>query len=445
MSGSWQPIVAPLSSRVHLCERHRRVNFGWMRIVGVAGCVLVGMAVAAAIANGMRERRAQHPPPPITHAQMMRAFETERAVAEAMHMTRAEEGDTPLVAQGVLTGSWGRELRIDARECVAIVAAVEGGHGPVVLALQPVSAGLARVADGDLQPLVETRADGGLVAQIQWCEVEARTRAVVLETRAVSDLAYERPLRGSVHWAIYRANWSAVGGIPGLRRGVFRSWALRNMSPDYALAVGDAHAPSDGRLLGAAVPLHLGSARLLPSTAEVYRALYARVRGRETGAVNPRVDVSRPEGVPWEAMLPTNFSELYASLRGTDAPVGVHDPWIAAPDIQGLQRTLTVIDLARLGAPCVALVFTRLLYGHRAKAWRYDPSVYAAGVALEGSDNVVVDRHCPARGLTLYATEAHDADDWALRVYAVPAPENAREEESTRNEHPRRHRRRGHR
>ena len=125
----------------------------------------------------------------------MRAFESERAVAVGLRMTLAEEAQAPAEKSGAIGGVWSRRIAIGARECVAVIATTYGHHSPVALALQARSDD----ASGMVAPLSLTRAEGGLVAQVQWCEAEAHTRVAVFETRALTPRVFERPLTATVH------------------------------------------------------------------------------------------------------------------------------------------------------------------------------------------------------------------------------------------------------
>jgi hypothetical protein len=46
----------------------------------------------------------------------------------------------------------------------------------------------------------------------------------------------------------------------------------------------------------------------------------------------------------------------------------------------------------------------------------------AAGTELAAQENAVVDRRCPAEGVSLYSVAEGDQEEWLLRVFALPAP-----------------------
>lgn len=390
------------------------------RTLGVGLSVVAGLGAGGVTASTMRVRRASEAPPEIERAAAMRAFEAERAVAAGLHMTLAEEAQAPAEKSGAIGGVWSHRIAIGARECVAVIATTYGNHSPVALALQARSDDDAHIATGMVAPLSLTRAEGGLVAQVQWCEAEAHTRVAVFETRALTPRVFERPLTATVHFAVYRGAWDAVGGTPRLRRGAFASWALRQFPPQYAIDESRPHAPVDGRMLGVPIPTRPDGARLLPANAATYGVLYERARSGRDVVVNPRIDPSRPVDEPWGTGLPVDLTGLYQRLRGERDSTPPADPVFEAGG--GHRRVLAVVDAASLGAPCVALMFTRIFYQHRAIVWRHE-SPSDAGRLLDARENSVVDRMCPARGVTLYSVDDRDQEDWLLRVFALPAPE----------------------
>ncbi len=390
------------------------------RALGVGLSVVAGLGAGGVTASTMRVRRSSEAPPEIERAAAMRAFESERAVAVGLRMTLAEEAQAPAEKSGAIGGVWSRRIAIGARECVAVIATTYGHHSPVALALQARSDDDAHIATGMVAPLSLTRAEGGLVAQVQWCEAEAHTRVAVFETRALTPRVFERPLTATVHFAVYRGAWDAVGGTTRLRRGAFASWALRQFPPQYAVDESRAHVPTDGRMLGVAVPIRPDGARLLPANAATYGALYERARSGRDVVVNPRIDPSRPPDEPWGTGLPVDLTGLYQRLRGDRDATPPTDPVFEVGG--GHRRVLAVVDAASLGAPCVALMFTRIFYEHRAVVWRHE-SPADAGRLLDARENSVVDRMCPARGVTLYSVDDRDQEDWFMRVFALPAPE----------------------
>ncbi len=390
------------------------------RTLGVGLSVVAGLGAGGVTASAMRVRRSTEAPPEIERAAAMRAFEAERAVAVGLHMSLAEEAQAPAQNSGAIGGVWSHRIAVGARECVAVIATTYGHHGPVALALQARSDDDEHIARGMIAPLSLTRAEGGLVAQVQWCEAEAHTRVAVFETRALTPRVFERPLSATVHFAVYRGAWDAVGGTPALRRGAFASWALRQFPPQYAVDESRAHAPAGGRMLGVAVPIRPDGARLLPANAATYEALYERARSGRDVVVNPRIDPSRPADEPWGTGLPVDLTGLYQRLRGERDATPLRDPVFAAGS--GHRRVLAVVDAESLGAPCVALMFTRVLYLHRAVVWRHG-SPSDAGTLLDARENSVVDRVCPARGVSLYSVDDRDQEDWIVRVFALPAPE----------------------
>lgn len=392
-----------------------------LRVVGCALSVLAGLAATWLTAHGLRERRhLTEAPPAIPRDAALRAFETERVIARALGMTRSAEGDAPLTPRTGGQGSWTLQVPVAARECVAVIAAVYGHHVPVALALQSVTDDPSHIATDSSEPLTLERTDGGLVLQVQWCQAEERPRNAVLETRGIAMGASPRPLTGMVHYGVFRAPWNTVGGPMRLRRGTPRAWALRQFPPEYAVEEGNRSIPSDGRLLGVPIPIHTWGARLIPGTEATYRALYTLVQADSSHAVNPRVDASHVPGDPWESGLPNNFSELYATLRGNLPAPRLHEPVFDTGSER--RRVLAVLDTERLGAPCILLHFTRLLFLHGAALRRHDASTGSTGVALSSQENTALDRHCPARGVSVYSVAETDQEAWLLRVFALPAP-----------------------
>lgn len=382
--------------------------------------VIAGLGAGTLTATTLRVRRATEAPPEIDRAAVMRAFEAERAVATGLHFALAEEAQAPAEKSGAIGGVWSHRLSIGARECVAVIATTYGNHRPVALALQARSDDDLHISTGMIAPLSLTRADDGLVAQVQWCEAEAHTRVAVFETMALTSRVFERPLTATVHFAVYRAPWDAVGGTPRLRRGALASWALRQFPPAYALDESRAHIPVDGRLLGVPVPIRPDGARLLPANGATYESLYERVRSGRDVVVNPRIDPSRPLDEPWGTGLPVDLTGLYQRLRGDRDSTAPADPVFAVADRH--RRVLAVVDAAHLGSPCVALMFTRVFYEHRAAVWRHEPVATDEGRRLEALENSVVDRQCPARGIAIYSVDDRDQEDWILRVFALPPP-----------------------
>ncbi|MFO0604467.1 MAG: hypothetical protein U0324_14900 [Polyangiales bacterium] len=393
-----------------------------LRALGFGASAVAGVVAAWLTAQGLRARRhLTEPPPAITRDAAMRAFDEERAVARSLGMTRSAEGDASLERRSDSQGMWSLRVPVDARECVAVIAAVYGHHAPMALALQSVTDDASRIAADSSEPITVERTDGGLVLQVQWCQAEERPRSAVLETRAIASGAFPQPLTGTVHYAVFRAPWNVVGGPMRLRRGTPRAWALRQFPSAYAAEEGERAIPTGATALGVPVPLRTQSARLIPGNAATYRALYERVRGAGTEAVNPRVDASLLPGDPWESGLPSNFTELYASLKGDGPGPRLHEPMFDAGS--GRRRLLAAVDVGALGAPCVALHFTRLLFLHGASLRRHEAAGEgAAGTELAAQENAVVDRRCPAEGVSLYSVAEGDQEEWLLRVFALPAP-----------------------
>lgn len=392
-----------------------------MRVVGVGLSVAAGLAAGGLTAHTLRVRRATEAPPSIERAAAMRAFEGERAVAAGLRMTLAEEGDAPVEKQGAVGGTWSRRVQVGARECVAVIATTYGNHAPVALALQSLSDDDTRIAAGMTRPLSLTRADGGLVAQAQWCDAEAHPRVAVFETRALTERVFDRPLTAAVHFAIYRAPWEVVGGPARLLRGELGGWAMRQMPPRFALDESAAHLPAGGQLVGVPVPVRPDGARLLPANADTYRVLYERVRGASDAVVNPRIDPSRPAGDPWGTGLPVDLLGVYRALRGEREGPRLHDPVFEVAGAR--RRVLAVVDTRRLGAPCVTLMLTRVLYGHEAVVWRHGATPGDPGVRLPARENSVLDRHCLADAVVVYSVDDCDQEEWVLRVFAHAPPE----------------------
>lgn len=86
------------------------------------------------------------------------------------------------------------------------------------------------------------------------------------------------------------------------------------------------------------------------------------------------------------------------------------------------RRLLAVVDTRRLGAPCVTLMFTRLLYAHEAVVWRHGATPGDAGVRLAARENSI-DRHCVADAVAVYSVDDRDQEEWVLRVFAHAPPE----------------------
>jgi hypothetical protein len=393
-----------------------------LRFAGFGVSAVAGVLTAWLTASALRERPHERAAPPaITREAALRAFDEERALALSLGMTRGEEGDAALTRRTDIEGTWTLRVPLAARECVAVIAAVYGHHAPTALALQSVTDSSARIAGDSSEPITVERTEGAVVLQVQWCQAEERPRNAVLETRAIAVGPFAQPLVGTVHYAVFRAPWNVVGGPTRLRRGTPRAWALRQFPPTYAEEAALRFVPAGARPLGPPVPIRVQGARLIPGSATTYRALYERVKGRGAAPVNPRVDGSLVPGDPWEMGLPSNFTELYASLRGDGAGQRLQDPLFDAEPGRR-RRVLAAVDAGGLGASCVALHFTRLLFLHGASLRRHGPDVGDVGADLTASENAVVDRICPAAGVALYSVAEGDQEDWLLRVYGLPDP-----------------------
>ena len=387
--------------------------------VGAALSVVAGLAAGGLTAHTLRVRRATEAPPSVSREAAMAAFEGERNEALALHMALVAEGDAPLAKYGAVGGSWSKRVTVRAGECVAVIATAFNHHRPVAVAWQGLSDDNQHIATGVSPPLSVTRTDG-LVAQAQWCDAEDHTRVAVFESRALTEQVFDRPLVGTAHFAIYRGTWARVGGFTRLTRGAFASQGLRFFPPQAAVDESNAFVPPGVTMVGVPVPMRVDGARLIPSDEATYRVLYERVRGPGDRVVNPRIDGVRPQGEPWGTGLPENLMGLYESMRGERPGPPLHDPVFEAGGVR--RRVLAVIDTGRLRAPCVTLMFTRLLFLHGAALWRHDGAPGDAGVPLDARENTVLDRRCPAHGTSVYAVDERDQEEWLLRVFADPLP-----------------------
>lgn len=394
-----------------------------LQIFGAAASVIFGLVVFAFVSTLTRVHLPPEDVREVTKPLADQALDAERPAATEIGMTLAEEGEAQLQVTAD-TGLWTQPIQLHARECVAVIAAVYGGRSPRALALQSVPPDNGRIAWSPVAPLAVTRSEGQVAAQVQWCEWEAHARTIVLETRSLLESSDYYTLPGKVHFAIYRGAWDRVGGFSRLRRGTFSSDALGAFPAEAAQSEIAGLVPAVARPLGGPIALTLDGARLIPTSAETYRALYERVRGDLETGVNPRVDPSQPPGVPWMTGLPLNLRELQGSLLDGHPLPSVQDAVIeAGPNT--FRRTLAVIDRGRLGARCVTLVFTRALFGHAPNVRRYTPDRSERPVELESVGASARDTVCPAQGIALYTVPDTQQNPYTLRMYAQP--ESARE------------------
>ena len=382
------------------------------RVVGSGGAILAGIAVFLFVAFGLRARL---PPPvlrPITRDEALAALQRERAVATALGMTLVEEGEEAVVlADGF--GVWRRPVSVGARECVAVLVTAFGHQSPRALALQDASSDASRITTSPVPPVSAVRGVDGLVAQVQWCDEEARARTAVAETRPTDGRAVDPLTDGTLHFAIYRGPWESAGGIEGLRRGQFSTEGLTGLGANVAMRSARSARPADAVALGPDVDLTLAGARLLPANDATYRRLIDAVRGGADATPNPRLDAYIPANDRWGLGLPPNLRLLSAALRAGAPPPPVSDPVLAAEGGTH-HRVLIVLDRARLGAACATLVFTRLVPGQRATVFRHDAAALP-GVALDSVANAATDRAC-APGIAVYAVPDTDAATYRLSI-----------------------------
>lgn len=395
-----------------------------LQILGAAASVIFGLVAFLFVASVTRVHLPPENVREVTKALADRALDVERTTATELGMTLAEEGEAQLQVTAD-TGLWTQGIQLHPRECVAVIATVYGGRSPRALALQAGPPDNGRVAWSPVGPLAVTRSEGQVAAQVQWCDWEAHVRTIVLETRSLLESSDYYTLPGTVHFAIYRGAWERVGGFARLRRGTFSADALGAFPAEAAQSEIEGLVPAVARPLGGPITLTLDGARLIPASAETYRALYERVRGDLETGVNPRVDPSQPPGVPWMTGLPLNLRELQGSLLDGQPLPSVQDAVIeAGPNT--FRRTLAVIDRGRLGARCVTLVFTRALFGHAPAVRRYGRDRTARPVDLESVGSSARDTVCPAEDIALYTVPDTLQNPYVLRVYAQP--ENAQPE-----------------
>ena len=387
-----------------------------LRMLGLAISVVGGMFVFLFVAFAMRERLPPTPMRAITRAEALAALDGERQLATQLGMTLSEEGEAAVTLVDSV-GVWRRPLALGARECVAVLVTAYGSQSPRAVAVQDAAADSSHITTYPLAPLSVHRGAEGLVAQAQWCNWDAQARVAVAETRgldAVSDSPYRE---GVLHYAVYRGAWERVGGPTALTRGELSGQGLAALGPAPAVRAARAQVPSGARLLGPAIDLTMAGARLLPASAATYQRLYDAVRGDLDAGVNPRVDPFAPPEDHWGLGLPVGFQEVTAAARRGAAQPPVHDAVLEA-GFNRFRRVVLVVDRGRLRAPCVTLMFTRLVVGHGAGLMRHEGA--GPGVALAGEGNVVRDAACPASGVAIYTADDGDQETYRLDVYATP-------------------------
>ncbi|MFO0626975.1 MAG: hypothetical protein U0325_15295 [Polyangiales bacterium] len=327
-------------------------------------------------------------------------------------MTLATRGTATLSMRGSV-GAWSMPLPMQAGECVALVAGSDGRVRVHAAAIQ----GEARARDVISYDAMSVGGNGGgAVAHVQWCEREAVTRVAVVAGEAVnggSRLAAEHTL----HWAIYRGAWARVGGPAGLTRGRLRPESLASLGDDLAAQTADAVVPV-ARRWGAAIPVTLGAARLLPADAETYEALIHASVAHENPRVNPRVDPITVPGAPWATGLPLNFAAVRENTAADLSPP-VHDP-VVDLGFNDVRRVLAVVHRGRLGLPCAGIALVRGRFGYRPRVQAMAPDGSLRD--LPERENVALDEQCPVDGPTVYLAPFNDHERWTLHVLRAAAP-----------------------
>ena len=372
------------------------------------------------------------------------AFERERAEATALGMVLAEElEEAPAVHSGYAW--WSHGLEVAPRECVAVIATTSGHLVPSRLGLLPPRDGGSPIA------LVSQNPDG-LVAHVQWCELEGRTLSIELQLRQPSEYEYGDGGAGTLRVAVYRGAWNRVGGPMRLTRGTIRANAFNGAPPSLAVEAARRLAPRNGTPLGPFYDIGFASgARLIPFGLDTYALLYVAGANDAGVRVNPAVDRSEHDGgAGFPASSRQGFHIAYYAMNVTappDASVAELNALLAAgrtPTFETLRagvdagaappshlpvagsnydfvRVLAVVDPAQLGADCIALTFTRLVFGERAAVSQLMVDPLRAALPLPSVENVATDTVCPttASSPRMYTVPRSDQAIYRFQAYAL--------------------------
>lgn len=383
-----------------------------VRSLGVMISATLGAITAMLVAAGAAPRRWEESGGLITPAAVDAALRSEGEVARSIGMSLAAQGRGNLTLGGG-SGAWSMPLRIEAGECVALLAGIDGRARVQQVAIQSESRTRDIIAH---DALAVGGNGGGVVAHAQWCEREAITRVAVVTGEAVSSgsrLAAEHALR----WAVYRGTWARVGGPAGLTRGRLRAESLEGLGDDLAAQLAESALPP-ARRRGPEVPITFGAARLLPADAETYAALLAASVAHENPQVNPRVDPTVIPAAPWTTGLPINFAAVRAS-SGVDLSPALHDP-VADLGLNDFRRVLAVVHRGRLGEPCTGVALARNRFGYRPQVQARQTDGTVRDLPERG--NVAFDAQCPVQGPTVYLAPFRDHDRWTLHVVRGAPP-----------------------
>lgn len=381
-----------------------------VRSLGVMISATLGAITAMLVAAAAAPRRWEESGGVIPATAVEHALRAEGEVARSIGLTPSAQGTAALTLSGT-AGAWSMPLRVQAGECVALLAGIDGRVRVQQVAIQ----GEARAREVISHDAMSVGGNGGgVLAHTQWCEREAVTRVAVVTGEAVSSgsrLAAQHTLR----WAVYRGAWARVGGPAGLTRGRLRAESLEALGDDLAANLAEGALPRTRRR-APEIPISLGAARLLPADAETYAALIRASVLNDNPQVNPRVDPTVVPGAPWTTGLPINFATVRASVAADLSPA-VHDP-VTDLGLNDFHRVLAVVHRGRLGAPCagVALVRGRFGYRPRVRAIQGDGAVRD----LPERENVAFDEQCPVQGPTVYVAPLSDHDRWTVHVLRAP-------------------------
>lgn len=196
---------------------YRRAVTGRTKVL-LALCTVSGLAVGAFATYESRDSMT----PPVPSAVAASAFERELGVAEALGFVRERVAKVLLPSNDYGIGGYEEAVVIDAGECVAIVAAIEGPYR-----LQRVGLGRSCAFGAwgsrweSLTQEDSGRGGGGVVAHAQYCSDVREPLRLCVEARPSHYSYDDRSGEGvTATIGIARVSEAALGGRGRLNRGL---------------------------------------------------------------------------------------------------------------------------------------------------------------------------------------------------------------------------------
>jgi hypothetical protein len=364
---------------------------------------------------------------PVSHEHVLpheldAAFATERrAAAEIGIDQQVASGLFPVAADSPST-EWTSEVALEAGQCLAAIVGMseelEHEHQLRLVDIRDrANDVLASAAEDPSSPSVK-------VTQVQYCSPEPALLTVrVVLAGHPSSVHPPTQLR----YLVLRSPSGRRIALRQLNRTRLSTGVRRRAGADEAAAL-LATRPAMPGAVAAEVPITFaGGARLLPESRPTWLALLRAVSLESRTAQQPLVDRSWPAGA---AVLSRPTTDPDAARGDRPAPHGAR---IALDGT--IHRVLAAADLGDLGAPCVAVRFTRRTAHFKAPIVRrvgLATSPGAPGFTLAATDLpldglVSTDRSCPAQGLALYVVPDGERADYGVQVFseAGAAPEGA--------------------